>query len=151
MNVKDILLVQVDACHKNTWFVSLINSIDNLTEEQANWKSNESTNSIFEVVNHLIFYNKRYLNRFKGVQNEENVDNNTFRNVEELSWNDTAKRIHDIMSEWKIAIEDSDANKLDDWASELTHLSIHTAYHTGQILFIRKLQGSWDEKNGVEG
>ena len=35
MNTKEILLAQLDACHENTWFVSLRNSIDGLTEEQA--------------------------------------------------------------------------------------------------------------------
>lgn len=62
MNVKDVLLVQINSWEENTWFVSLLNSIDGLTEEQANWKPNETSNSISEIVNHLIFYNQRYLN-----------------------------------------------------------------------------------------
>ncbi|WP_228552259.1 DinB family protein [Gracilibacillus salitolerans] len=74
MNVKDIFLAQLNACHENTWFVALLNSIDGLTEEQASWKPSETTNSIFEIVNHLIFYNQRYLNSFKGIPNEKNVD-----------------------------------------------------------------------------
>lgn len=151
MNVKDILLAQLNACCQNTWFVSLLNSIDGITEEEANWKPSDTTNSIFEIVNHLIFYNQRYLNRFKDIQNAKNVGNNTFRNIEELNWNDTVKRINDLMFEWKKAVQESDANKINEWASELTHLNVHTTYHTGQILYIRKLQGSWNPKNGVQG
>ena len=151
MNVKELLLAQLNACHENTWFVSLLNSIDGLTEEQANWKPNETTNSIFEIVNHLLFYNQRFLNRFKDIPNDKNVDNNTFKNKEELNWNDTVKWINEIMSEWKDAVKEADTNKLDDRASELAHLTIHTTYHTGQIIYIRKLQGIWNPKNGVNG
>ncbi|WP_413375894.1 DinB family protein [Alkalihalobacillus sp. 1P02AB] len=151
MNVKDILLAQLNACHENTWFVSLLHSIDDLTEEQASWKPSETTNSIFEIVNHLIFYNQRYLNRFKDIPNERNVESNTFRNAEGLTWNDTVKRIENITTEWQNVVEEAEANKLDDMASDLAYLTIHTTYHTGQILYIRKLQGLWDSKDGVQG
>lgn len=150
MNVKDVLLVQINSWEENTWFVSLLNSIDGLTEEQANWKPNETSNSVSEIVNHLIFYNQRYLNRFKNIPNEKLDDHNTFKNTG-LSWNDIVKRITTIMSEWKNVVEDADVQKIDDKASELGHLTIHTTYHTGQILYIRKLQGSWNPKNGVKG
>ena len=151
MNLKELLLAQLNACQENTWFVSLLNSIDGLTEEQANWKPNGKTNSIFEIVNHLIFYNQRFLNRFKDIPNDKNVDNNTFKNKEELNWNDTVKWINEIMSEWKDVVKEADTNKLNDRSSELAHLTIHTTYHTGQIIYIRKLQGIWDSKNGVNG
>ncbi|MGN7312041.1 DinB family protein [Alkalicoccobacillus gibsonii] len=151
MNVKDVLLVQINSWKENTWLVSLLNSIDGLTEEQANWKPNETSNSISEIVNHLIFYNQRYLNRFKDIPNEKIDDHSTFKNTEGLSWNDIVKRITTIMSEWKNVVEDADVQKIDDKASELAHLTIHTTYHTGQILYIRKLQGLWNPKKGVEG
>ncbi|WP_041089879.1 DinB family protein [Jeotgalibacillus soli] len=151
MNLKELLLAQLNACQENTWFVSLLNSIDGLTEEQVNWKPNGKTNSIFEIVNHLIFYNQRFLNRFKDIPNDKNVYNNTFKNKEELNWNDTVKWINEIMSEWKDVVKEADTNKLNDRSSELAHLTIHTTYHTGQIIYIRKLQGIWDSKNGVNG
>jgi hypothetical protein len=34
MNVKELLLAQLNACQENTWFVSLLNSIDGLTENK---------------------------------------------------------------------------------------------------------------------
>ncbi|MFK3939252.1 DinB family protein [Alkalihalobacillus sp. NPDC078783] len=151
MNVKDVLLAQFHSMHENTWFVSLLNSIDGLTEEQANWKPSETSNSISEIVNHLLFYNQRYLNRFKHISNEQSVDNNTFKNIEDLNWSDNLKRLTTIMTEWKTVVEETEVQKLEDSASELAHLTIHTTYHTGQILYIRKLQGLWNPKNGVKG
>ena len=32
----------------------------------------------------------------------------------------------------------------------ISHISTHNAYHTGQILYVRKLQGSWNPENGVK-
>lgn len=29
-------------------------------------------------------------------------------------------------------------------------MGTHNAYHTGQIIYIRKQQGWWDEKKGVK-
>ncbi len=31
-----------------------------------------------------------------------------------------------------------------------THISTHNAYHIGQIIYVRKEQGSRDPKNGVK-
>jgi uncharacterized damage-inducible protein DinB len=152
MNAKQVLLMQLDACHtQNTWFVSLINSIKGLTEEQATWKPNEATNSISEIIHHLIYYNQRHLNRLKGIENEESTDESTFRNREGLSWDETAARIDQLMAEWKKEVEEADEVNLTKWVESIAHLTIHTTYHAGQILYIRKLQGSWDPKAGVKG
>lgn len=152
MNAKQVLLMQLDACHdQNTWFVSLINSIRGVTEEQATWKPNEATNSISEIVHHLIYYNQRYLNRLKGMENEEGTDESTFRNREGLSWSETSERIDQLMADWKKEVEEADEVNLNKWTESIAHLTIHTIYHAGQILYIRKLQGSWDPQAGVKG
>ncbi|PPA71085.1 DinB family protein [Jeotgalibacillus proteolyticus] len=152
MNTKEILVDQLDATLENTWFVSLKNSIDGLTEEQANWKAYEATNSIFEIVNHLMYYNERCLKRFKGNSVEPNDHSDTFRNREGLSWEAAAAKLNDMMLEWKNAVVETDSSHLDEEkAGDIPYLTIHTAYHTGQILFIRKLQGSWDSESGVQG
>ncbi|MGR3764193.1 DinB family protein [Rossellomorea sp. NS-SX7] len=151
MNTKDVFIVQLDACHENTWFVSLLNSVDGLTEKQANWKPNETTNSIFEIVNHLIFYNERHLNRFKNIPVEKIEDDNTFRNRKDLSWDEAVKKITEITTEWTKAVKESDEENLDEKAPVLAHLTIHTTYHTGQIIYNRKLQGIWNPEEGVVG
>lgn len=152
MKAKEVLLMQLDACHReNTWFVSLINSIKDLTEEQATWKPNESCNSISEIVHHLHYYNQRHLNRLKGIENVESTGESTFLNRDGISWDETAERIDQLMAEWKKAVEEADEMNLTKWAESIAHLTIHTTYHAGQILYIRKLQGSWDPKAGVKG
>ncbi|WP_449620405.1 DinB family protein [Robertmurraya sp. Marseille-Q9965] len=152
MNAKEILLLQLSACHdQNTWFVSLLNSLDGLTEEEAQWKPTGTTNSIFEIINHLIYYNQRYLNRVKGLPNPEVVESNdeSFNNLEELTWAETTTRITNLMTEWKETVAAADEQTIEKWSTDIAHLANHALYHTGQILYIRKLQESWDPKNGV--
>jgi hypothetical protein len=35
------------------------------------------------------------------------------------------------------------------WWSPLAQQNIHNAYHIGQIVLLRKLQGAWDSSKGV--
>jgi uncharacterized damage-inducible protein DinB len=161
MQQKNILLEQLSACHnQNGWFVSLKSALNGLTEDYADWKSSEDSNSIRENVNHLLFWNERYLGRFNGIPEVEMVGNNdtTFRNQEELSWSGTVEKLNRIFEEWAAAIRECDESKFisptttqndSPWSTTLSHITIHNAYHIGQIVQIRKLQGSWDSKQGV--
>jgi hypothetical protein len=54
------------------------------------------------------------------------------------------------MAAWETAIKTADEAKLSKWASTLDHINTHTAYHTGQIMYVRKLQGVWDPNKGVK-
>ncbi|MCH5584795.1 DinB family protein [Shimazuella sp. AN120528] len=162
MNRKDIFLQQLTACFdQNHWFVSIKNALDGLTEEQALWKSGDKTNSIWEIVNHLNFWNKLYYDRFQGVF-PDNVDDNynTFQSVDGSSWQETVDRCYQILSDWREALENSEEVKLDalpkenyqnNWAEILSNVMIHNAYHLGQIVHIRKEQHAWDAKQGVKG
>ena len=35
-------------------------------------------------------------------------------------------------------------------ASQVAHIGAHNAYHLGQIIYVRKLQGSWNPDKGVK-
>ena len=54
------------------------------------------------------------------------------------------------MKGWETAIRTADDAKLRAWASVLDHINTHTAYHTGQILYVLKLHGIWDSNKGVK-
>ncbi len=59
---KDVISEQFDACYdENTWFVALKPALDGVTAEHATWKPAGVDNSIWEEVNHLIFWNERWL------------------------------------------------------------------------------------------
>lgn len=152
MGAKSVLIEQMNALHENHWFVSLTNAIDGVTPEQASWKQ-ENTNSIHEIVNHLIFYNEKFLNRFKKIQ----VPPKSISNIKETfsgsqNWNEAAKYIKEIMAEWRELIQGSEESRLEDeenWNIIIANFTVHVAYHVGQIVLLRKLQGSWNEAKGI--
>ncbi|MCK6255406.1 DinB family protein [Fictibacillus sp. WQ 8-8] len=161
MNAKELLLNQLDAFQNNHWFVSLENSLVGLTDEQAAWKETQESNSIREIVNHLIYWNQRYLDRFTGASpsTAKAENDQTFEDMNgEWDWKKTVDRLKEVMAQWRNAIEESEEERFDEgayedrheeWGSVIANLTIHTAYHTGQILYARKKQGSWNVENGV--
>ncbi len=157
---RDILLEQHTACYdENNWFVAVKNAIDGLTAEQAAWKPAGADNSIWEEVNHLIFWNERWLQRFRGELNEpQDVENTGTFKSDEHDWQATVDKLNDVMEEWRERLKTITDEKLlspvneqykEPWWSPLAQQNIHNAYHTGQIVLLRKLQGSWDRSKGV--
>lgn len=165
MTTKEILLEQFTACYdENGWFVALKNTLENLTAEQANWKTENLDNSIWEIVHHLNFYNEAYLKRFKGIDYVYPTENNdeTFTSgaetVSEEAWRAGVERLDSVMTEWRGLLEAAEESKFDEavsatnssaWGLLLAHVNAHNAHHGGQIVVLRKLQGSWDAKQGV--
>jgi hypothetical protein len=47
-------------------------------------------------------------------------------------------------------VEDASDDKLKSSASVIEHIGAHNAYDIGQIVYIRRLQGSWDPAKGVK-
>jgi uncharacterized damage-inducible protein DinB len=173
MKTKEILLEQFTVCYdENGWFVALKNALRNLTAEQAAWKPDGLDNSVRGILAHLNFYNERYLRRFRGealeastLENSETFstreNRKTFAGADESSenaWQAEVERFDRVMSEWRSAIESADEEKLaqavskeneSPWWEVISNISAHNAHHGGQIVVIRKLQGSWDASKGV--
>ena len=160
MERKDILIEQHTACYDDdTWFVSVKTALAGLTAEQAAWKPDGADNSIWEEVNHLIFWNERWLQRYRGELNEpQDVENKGTFKSDETDWQMTLEKLNAVMDEWRANLETITDEKLESpvnaeyqapWRSPLAHQNIHNAYHTGQIVLLRKLQGSWDSSKGV--
>ena len=157
---KEILLEQFAACYdENGWFVALLNALEGVTADQAAWKPENVDNSIWENVNHLIFWNERWLQRYRGELNKpEDVENKGTFHSGETNWQATLEKLNAVMAEWREKLRSIDEDKLASpvnseyhapWRSPLAHQNIHNAYHIGQIVLLRKLQGSWNPDHGV--
>ena len=160
MSSGKVLLEQFTACYdENNWFVSLKSVLDGLTADQAAWKPANVENSIWESVNHIIFWNERWLQRYRGELNEpQDVENKGTFKSRETDWQATVAKLDAVMNEWRANLGVIDDQKLDSpvnaqylapWRSPLAQQNIHNAYHIGQIVLLRKLQGSWDSEKGV--
>lgn len=152
-SIKAILLEQLTTTHNvKDWFVPAYIAVQGLTASQANWKDSSENHSIAQLTTHLIFWNTQLLDKFKGAKPSAFSGNNkeTFTAVNEKTWSATVLQLDSVLAEWEHAVEKADEKKLQTWYSTIAHIGTHNAYHTGQILYIRKMKGWWDDKNGVK-
>ena len=162
--MKEILLRQFSACYdENGWFVAVRNALEGVTVEQAAWKADGANdNCIWETLSHITYYNNAYLQRFKGIEFEYDVENNdqTFSTGEytEADWQSDLAKFDAVMNEFRELIRAADVAKFAEpvptnpsrrWWEVIADINAHNAYHGGQILLLRKLQGAWNPEKGV--
>ena len=151
--LKSILLEQLRTTHSDKdWFVPANIAVAGLTAEQASWTDGKGNHSVGQLANHLIFWNRQVLAKFKGEIPAKFSGNNdeTFNNFDSKKWNATVQQLDEVMTEWEKAVEAADDKKIQASASTIAHVGAHNAYHIGQIIYIRRLQGSWDPEKGVK-
>ena len=127
-------------------------AIEGLTPEQAAWKDESENHSIAQLVNHLIFWNQQYLAKFNGEKPAafDGDNKETFAGTDKAAWDASVQKVDEVLTAFEKAIEAADDAKLAKWSSTIAKISTHNAYHTGQIIYIRKLRGNWDPAKGVK-
>lgn len=151
--LKGVLLEQLRTTHnQKDWFVPVNVALEGLTPEQASWQDKSGNHSIGQLANHLLFWDSQSLAKFKGEKPAKFSGNNeeTFNNFDSKTWKDTVNKLDGVLTEWEKAVEAADEEKIKSSASLIAHIGTHNAYHTGQIIYIRKLQGSWNPEKGVK-
>jgi hypothetical protein len=150
---KDVLLEQFRATYsKKDWFAPLQPALEELTAEQAMWTDSSGNHSIGQLAHHLAFWNGQQLAKFTGRKEAAFSGNNeeTFNNFDKDSWAKTVADVDSISREWEKEIAAADEQKLKEWYGTLANVNIHNAYHTGQIVYIRKMKGWWNPEKGVK-
>lgn len=151
--LREVLLAELKTTHDNEdWFVPANIAVKGLTAEQASWTDGKGNHSVGQLAYHLVYWNRRNLQALKGEKPEKFSGNNeeTFEKFDAKTWNDTVQQLDDVMKELEKWVETADEAKLKESAQTFTHISTHNAYHVGQIIYVRREQGSWDPKNGVK-
>ena len=152
-SVKSILVEQLKNTHTNKdWYVPINVAIAGLTSEQSNWEDTSNNHSIGELVAHLIFWNERVLVWFQGGTPPAFNDDNeiTFRTFAEKDWDAAVGKIDSLQSAWEHVVEEANEEQLEKWSTSIANICTHNAYHTGQIVYIRKMNGWWDDEKGVK-
>lgn len=151
--LKSVLLEQLKGTHnQEEWFVPVKIAVEGLTPEQASWKDETESHSIVQLVNHLTFWNRQQLAKFRGENPPAFSGDNkeTFSGLDKTSWDASVKQLDDVLVAWEKGIEEADEAKLAKWSSTIAKISTHNAYHTGQIIYIRKMRKNWDPEKGVK-
>ena len=151
--LRGVLLEQLQTTHdQEDWFVPAKVAVAGLTAEQAMWNPGHGGHSAGQLAYHLWYWDSRALDQFNGVKPGPYDGNNdeTFNNFTAAQWNDLVKKLDQVQVDWEKAVESADDAKLAANASLVEHVAMHNAYHIGQILYVRKLEGAWDPGKGVK-
>ncbi|AIQ11725.1 DinB family protein [Paenibacillus durus] len=156
--ISEVLLQNWDyAMDQEDWAPPLKDALDGVSSEQALWKpQGEAANSIWETVNHLTYYKDRLLRKLKGLPSPPYLESNdaTFTVTEsgEEAWEKAVSHLKKVHADLREIIEALGEGAY-NWGGsghapgeEVMSLILHDAYHTGQIVLVRKLQGSWPSK-----
>lgn len=159
-----LLLQQKDhTWDKEDWFVPLAAALDGVGAAEAAWRPPGGGNTIWQTVNHVNYYNERVLSRLTGSPSGPSAENNdtTFGDPgdprDTAGWQAALERTRHVAEGLRQALSERTDADLDQprAASNSTPLGellaawvMHDAYHTGQIVLIRKQQGSWPARRG---
>lgn len=133
------------------WYAPLKPAIEGITAEQASWRpTGEATKTIWENLNHLIYYKERLVANLEGREWTHNLsgDENfylTEQSIEDKEWKKVVERAETAHRNLRKILSKTSVEELDQYSLEgkLLDIFLHDAYHTGQIIQIRKMQGSW--------
>lgn len=145
-----LLLNVLDSTYeKESWYAPLKHAIEGITAEQATWRpAGVATKTIWENVNHLIYYKERLVSNIQGIDWTNNLDGDqTFSLTEQSNddeeWNKVIKRAEDVYQKVRQLLNKTPEEEIEQLEGKLLDIFLHDAYHTGQIIQIRKMQGSW--------
>lgn len=159
--LRSTLLSQLRSTHNQAdWFVPVNTAVAGLTAEQAKWIPTNAAGKIDPNANHsvgmlayhLLFWNTNSLAKLKGEKAPPVPSNNdeTFNQFDAATWTKTVHDLDAVLTALEDLVAHADDTTLVKIAPTIANISTHNAYHTGQILYVRKLQGSWNPSNGVK-
>lgn len=144
--MNSFLVKQLEYSHSNeNWFPPINIAIDGLNAEQARLKDESGNHSISQLTSHLVFWNERILMALQEKEVENFTEDNavTFDKFSDQDWNELTKKLDAILLQIEEETLKLNGEKLKGWSETLANISAHDAYHTGQIVLIRKGRGWW--------
>ena len=131
--------------NEENWYPSITVAVSGLTADQANWKDDSENHSIAQLVSHLVYWNGRMLKSMKGEEVPPFDGNNdaTFTAFTQEEFEEMTKELDEILTGIEEVTREFNEEQMKGWAPSLANIASHNAYHTGQMVFIRKQNGWW--------
>ena len=127
-------------------------AVQGLTPEQASWTDGHGNRSVGQLAYHLAFWNAQVLAKLKGETPAKYSGKNdeTLTDFDAKRWSDTVRQLDQVMVDFEKFVESADEKTLEKDASTIATIAMHNAQHIGQIVCIRRLQGSCNPEMGVK-
>ena len=153
MTLREVLLAELKSTHNSKeWFVPVDVAVEGLTPEQAAWRDAKGNHSVGQLVYHLWFWDLRTLQQLKGQPLIKFSGNNddTFNDYNPRKFHQTVRQLDEVLSGLEEWVQAAPEKKLAENSSVFTHISTHNSYHIGEMVLVRKEQGSWNPAIGVK-
>lgn len=130
-----------EAWTSGLWAAAWGKAVAGLTPQQAAWSPGPGRRSIWQQVNHMVFWRTISLRRLRGGKgpSEDELRRGNWQGpakVTPAAWRATIKRFADSHKKVRTAMANK-KNPLD----RVRYLVPHDNYHVGQIMLLRALQG----------
>ncbi len=157
--MKDIASILEKALRGKYAHVEPLRALDGLNAKLANHKLSEGIPSCWEILYHMKYWQELILAAIRG----ENVKwpehategwSTMVNNGDDSDWNQLVEHFSNGLKEAEKLSQKSELTRsLQGWrnisaAEALQILAIHNSYHLGQLVLLRKQQGSWPPPGG---
>lgn len=139
---RDELLKRWDeAWESGLWAAPWKKLLEGLSPEDAAWSPQPPRHSIWQIVNHMIFWRDEAIRRFSVGQPSPD-DEIAKRNFEspaqptQVAWSETVARF----AASQLRVRSAIANEATD-IGQIRYLLAHDMYHQGQVAYLRALRG----------
>ncbi len=143
---------------KESWQPPLAKAVEGLTAAQAAWKPAPERHSIWQIVRHVTHWKRSVLEALEGrPRSYEELEETDWPEAagDEAAWQADLRTLHDVTGQIKARAEAMDDAALaerrvwyegkTEWAQaagiRLVRMATHDIYHSGQIRYLRALQG----------
>ncbi len=135
-----------EAFDEGVWWAAWRRAVDGLTAEQAAWKPAPDRHSIWQLVNHMIFWRDYLVHRTRGgaPATATELDRKSWQDPEdqsEAAWRQTVYRFVESHARARAVMDDPETPASPTPELDLRYLLFHDTYHIGQVMYIRALMG----------
>lgn len=130
------------------YHVPLHAALDGLTPAQAAWRPDDGGHTIRQLAQHLLYWKTKVVRSLAGEAWTPTADNDaTFGEpgdpADGAGWGGLAVALHAAYEALDQQAATHEAGGDPPLHVILTWVATHDAYHTGQIMLLRKRQGAW--------
>ncbi|MBW3111512.1 MULTISPECIES: DinB family protein [Bacillaceae] len=174
LGLMDTFRMEFDFCwNTEAWFLPLEPALEGLSSLDASWQPPGGGNSIWQTVNHLNYYNSLLVRQVNDLRSgkrvshkktsfgdigrpadpiwksilEENTFGDTGDSADSENWKEVLAETHLICENVHKSLSKVDESQIqEELVGILARQVLHNAYHIGQIVLLRKQQGSWPKE-----
>ena len=157
MDKKSLLLKYWElAANTEGWYPPYAEALRDVSVTLANWRpEGKRVNTIWETVAHVTYFKERLLARIHGKPDKpisSNDDTFVVTGSGAAEWQAAVARLLTVHEALLVVLRDTRTDDLDQLKPEeplikqFMDLIAHDAYHSGQIILLRKLYGAWPER-----